>query len=137
MFDKYIFANICSLLTSVWILTRSQHSTQLSSYVRKILKSLDNSGVSGMLLTDLSKTFGCVRHDLLIAKLSVYGLNNHQNTEDRTQKTKVNKYQFNCCSLVWMFHCGKLNNNINRERLELHIRIMNPRFLNYYEKITM
>ena len=41
--------------------------------VEKFLKSLDNGGVGGMLLTDLSKVFGCLRHDLLISKPVTYG----------------------------------------------------------------
>ena len=49
--------------------------------------------------------------------------------------------QFNYCLLVWMFYSRKLNNCINslneREHLEFNIRIMNPHFLNYYEKITL
>ena len=34
---------------------------------------IDNGGVSGTLLTDLSKTFDCILHDLFIAKLAAYG----------------------------------------------------------------
>ena len=41
--------------------------------VEKSNKILDNSGVGGMLLTDLSKAFGCLRHDLLISKSVAYG----------------------------------------------------------------
>ena len=62
-------------------------------------KSLDNSGVEGMLLADLSKAFDCLRHDLLIAKLaydSAYGFDQpslcfiFSYLSDRTQRTKVN-----------------------------------------------
>ena len=52
---------------------RQGHSTQLSLLlmVVKLKKSSDNSGVCGMLLTNLSKAFGCL--DLLIANLAAYG----------------------------------------------------------------
>ena len=64
--------------------------------VEKLEKRLDNSGVGGMLLAELSKAFDCLRHDLLIAKLVAYGF--HQPSlcfifsypSGRTQRTKVN-----------------------------------------------
>ena len=37
-------------------------------------KSLDNKRFVGTILMDLSKAFDCIPHDLLIAKLHVYGL---------------------------------------------------------------
>ena len=35
-------------------------------------KRLDNSFAVGAVLTELSKTFDCILHDLLLAKLSAY-----------------------------------------------------------------
>ena len=42
--------------------------------IDKWKKANDNSKVFGALLTDLSKTFDCICHDLLVAKLNAYGL---------------------------------------------------------------
>ena len=36
-------------------------------------KNPDGKGYAGAILTDHSKAFGCLNHDLLIAKLSAYG----------------------------------------------------------------
>ena len=35
--------------------------------------AVDNGGVFAALLTDLSKAFRCIAHDLIIAKLAAYG----------------------------------------------------------------
>ena len=35
-------------------------------------KELDNSGCVGAILMDLSKVYGCIQHNLLIAKLKEY-----------------------------------------------------------------
>ena len=37
-------------------------------------KKLDDNFVAGAVLTDLSKAFDCIPHDLLIAKIAAYGL---------------------------------------------------------------
>ena len=64
--------------------------------LEKLKKSLDNSEAGEMLLTDLSKTFGCLRNDLLIAKLTPYGFDQLSlcfifgYLSDREKKTKVN-----------------------------------------------
>ena len=41
--------------------------------LEKWKRSVDNSKMLGALLTDLSKAFDCLGHELLIAKLNVYG----------------------------------------------------------------
>ena len=60
-------------------------------------KYLDKDGVSGALLTDLSKAFDSLLHDILIVKLAAYGFNYESLTliqsylSNRKQRTKVNK----------------------------------------------
>ena len=53
---------------------RKNYSSQimLTSLIEEWRKNLDKNFVVGAVLTDLSKTFDCIPHDLLIAKLSVY-----------------------------------------------------------------
>ena len=58
---------------------------------------MDKEKAFGALLTDLSKAFDCLSHELIIAKLNVYGfslsaLNLMQSyLSERKQKTKINQ----------------------------------------------
>ena len=58
--------------------------------------SLDNGGYGGGVLTDLSKAFDTLDHDLLIAKLYAYGFDKRSlrliksYLSDRWQRTKIN-----------------------------------------------
>ena len=75
---------------------RTLNIASLSLMVEKLKKSLDNSRVGGILLTNLSKAFDCLRHNLLIAKLAAYGFAQtslcliFSYLPDRAQRTKVN-----------------------------------------------
>ena len=61
-------------------------------------EAADNSKTSGALLTDLSKTFDYLSHDLLIAKLHAYGLDLaslkliQDYLTNRKQRTKVDSF---------------------------------------------
>ena len=57
---------------------RKGFSTQncLLHMVENWKESLDQGGHYGALLTDVSKAFDCIMHDLIIAKLQAYGFDN-------------------------------------------------------------
>ena len=46
----------------------------MSRLIQSLENELDNSGLVGTTLMDLSKAYDCLPHDLLIAKLDAYGL---------------------------------------------------------------
>ena len=64
--------------------------------IEKWKKIVDDGGVFGALLTDLSKAFDCIAHDLIIAKLESYGFQIdtlkliHNYLSNRKQRIKVN-----------------------------------------------
>ena len=74
-------------------------STQyaLLSLIERWKKILDEIGFADAVLMDLSKEFDTLNHELLIAKLSVYGFNNESLKfirsyfTNRCQRTKINK----------------------------------------------
>ena len=59
-------------------------------------KALDSKGTAGAILTDLSKAFDCLNHNLLLAKMEAYGFDKtalkfiQDYLKDRKQRTKVN-----------------------------------------------
>ena len=65
--------------------------------IEKWKKIVDNEGVFGALLTDLSKTFDYIPHDLIIAKLEAYGFQiyalrlAYDYLSNRKQRVKSNK----------------------------------------------
>ena len=77
---------------------RKGYSAQqcLVAMIEKWKKTVDNGGVFGALLTDLSKAFDCIPHDLIIAKLEAYGFHIdtlklvHGYLSNRKQSVKVN-----------------------------------------------
>ena len=77
---------------------RKKHSTEqcLTIMIEVWKKALDYQNSDGAVLTDLSKAFDCLNHDLLIAKLAAYGFEKnainfiYDYLKERKQRTKVN-----------------------------------------------
>ena len=73
-------------------------------------KSATNNKSFGGLVTDLSKAFDCLSHDLLIAKLNAYGFSMsalrfvHSYLENRMQRTKINSEYSSWKKLCLGFH---------------------------------
>ena len=68
----------------------------LPAILEKWKPAVDNKKTCGALLTDLSKAFDCLSHDLLLAKLNAHGFNLpalrliQSYLSKRKQRTKIN-----------------------------------------------
>ena len=79
---------------------RKGFSTQhcLLLMLEKLKRAVDNNKVFGALLTELSKAFDCISHDLLIAKLNAYELSLsalklvHSYLQNRKERTIGSSY---------------------------------------------
>ena len=88
--QKYLSPSLCGF--------RKGYSTQhcLLAMLEKWKKALDKNDNAAALLTDLSKAFDCINHELIIAKLETYGFSHsalayiHTYLKNRFQRTKVN-----------------------------------------------
>ena len=97
--DKYLSPFLCGF--------RKGLSTQycLTAMLDHWKKAIDNEKLAGAVLTDLSKAFDCLNHELLIAKLEAYGLDPPSLTfiysylSQRKQRTKVNNSFSEWCNI--------------------------------------
>ena len=101
MFAKNLLvSNIEEFFSPFLAAYRKSYSTQnvLIRMVEEWKENLDNNFIVGAVLTDLSKAFDCIPHDLLIAKFSAYGLNSDSlcyiyYLKDRKQCVQINNEQ--------------------------------------------
>ena len=102
MLEKYLYKQMHSFfenkLSKYQCGFRKGYSAQhcLIIMLEKWKSTVHNGGHFGALLTDLSKAFDCLSHELLIAKLNAYGFSMptlrviHDYLSNRKQRTKVN-----------------------------------------------
>ena len=103
VFERSMFAQMSSFFDN--FLSKQQcgfrkgYSTQqcLLALLEKWKRAVDSGQMFGALLTDLSKAFDCLDHELLIAKLNAYGFSLpalklvYDYLSNRKQRTKVNR----------------------------------------------
>ena len=88
--EKYLSSYLCGYRKGF----NSQYA--LIAMIEKWKESLDNKGLAGAVLMDLSKAFDTINHELLIAKLGAYGFDKSalaitfNYLSDRWQRTKIN-----------------------------------------------
>ena len=96
--NEQIFAYFEKYLSPYIFGYRKGYSTQhcLLVMIEMWRKALDERKVAGAILTDLSKAFDCLSHELLIARLEAYGFDKsalnfiYDYLKNRVQRTKVN-----------------------------------------------
>ena len=108
LLDKQIIDYMGPYLSSLLCGFRKGYNAQhaLVRMLEKWKTSLDNGANIGAILMDLSKAFDCIKHDLLLAKLSAYGFSRealrlvNSFLENRHQRVKINgsfsAYKKNC-----------------------------------------
>ena len=102
VFEKLMFKQMSQFFQNIFSKYqcgfRKGFSTQhcLLAMLEKWKRSIDNGKMFGALLTDLSKAFDCLDHELLIAKLNAYGFSLtalklvRSYLSNRKQRTKIN-----------------------------------------------
>ena len=97
LIQKQLLSHIDSYLSPYLCGYRKGYSAQnaLIHLIEKWRKTLDSKGYAGAVLMDLSKAFDTINHELMIAKLSAYGLDKTSlkiilsYLSNRWQRTKI------------------------------------------------
>ena len=82
--------------------------------IEKWRESLDQGGAYGALLTDLSKAFDCLPHELIIAKLHAYGVDMpslklvNSYLSKRRQRIKINDVDSSWSEILFVVPQGSI-----------------------------
>ena len=117
-FHQFLFKYQCSF--------RQGYNTQhcLLMMIEKWKEALDKGSLGGVLLADLSKALDCIKHNLLIAKFTVYGFYSNllsfvfNYLNERKQRTKIH-------------NCDSPYAHIARVNILFNINICNMFFKKY------
>ena len=91
---SFIQPNLSNLLCGFREGFSTQHA--LFRVVEMFRRTIDQSGIVGVVLKDLSKAYDCLSHDLLIAKMAAYGFSNkslellYSYLSNREQRVQIN-----------------------------------------------
>ena len=99
IFYQQIYENFVNIFSKYLGGFRKGHSSQhcLLYMLENLKKAMDKGLSTGILLTDLTKAFDCISHELLIAKIHAYGFSYsslkliYDYLTGRMQRTKVNE----------------------------------------------
>ena len=98
---------------------KGQHSNSLLFMLENLKKALDKGLYTGILLTDLSKAFDSLSHDLLIAKLNAYWFS-------RNARSLINDY------LTGRKQTTEINGSFSTWREIIQGSILGPSLFNIY-----
>ena len=137
-------SKICGCCLYTQVNGQSSGQSYLLTMIQKWRASLNQNETSATLLTDLSKAFDCLPHDLLIAKLPAYGcdlpslklLNSY--LRNRHQRVQINNFYSSWAEILFGVRRGSILGPIlfNIFLCDLFLFIKNKDVANYADDTT-
>ena len=137
-------SKICGCCLYAQVNGQSSGQSYLLTMIQKWRASLNQNETSATLLTDLSKAFDCLPHDLLIAKLPAYGcdlpslklLNSY--LRNRHQRVQINNFYSSWAEILFGVRRGSILGPIlfNIFLCDLFLFIKNKDVANYADDTT-
>ena len=117
----------------------------LIPFLEKWRTTVDNNDSFGALLTDLSKAFDCLSHELLVAKLCAYGMDIpslrliHSYLKERKQRVRINNSYSSWSTLLYGVPQGSIIGPLlfNIYMTDLFLSIKKCEIANYADDCTL